>query len=257
MALAPFSADTLATISVIERHSARSWPALYVTQHHGWELRLSPALASRRVNSLNAVTPEAGRFPSVLADAASLCAKRGVKFHIRVLPLAGNEASEHLESLGISGAAETTVKSVSLDREFPVDPRVTIATSMTDEWLDTYLAAEWHADGEREVIKAALVSVQMPQAFAIAYDGGIPCAVGRGVVENGWLGIYQIATLPDARRRGFGNGVMTALLKWGKSLTAQNAYLQVVSANGPARALYNALGFQPLYTYDYWTVPLI
>ena len=107
------------------------------------------------------------------------------------------------------------------------------------------------------MIKAALASVQMPQAFAVAYDDGIPYAVGRGVVENGWLGIYQIATLPDARRRGFANCVMTALLKWGKSQTAQNAYLQVVSANGPARALYNALGFQPLYTYDYWTVPLI
>ena len=255
MASASFSDDQLATISVIERHSARSWPALYVTQHHGWELRLSPALASRRVNSLNAVTPEAGQFPDVITEAASICAKKGVKFHIRMLPLAGNEAVEHLQALGVSGAAETTVKTVSLDREFPVDPRVTIATSMTDEWLNTYLAADWHADGEREVIKSALASVQMPQTFAMAYDGGVPCAVGRGVVENGWLGIYQIATLPDARRRGFANGVMTALLEWGKSQTAQNAYLQVVSGNAPARTLYKGLGFQPLYTYDYWTVP--
>ena len=256
MAIASFSADALATISAIERHAARSWPAPYVTQHHGWELRLSPALASRRVNSLNAVTPEAGRFPAALAEAASICSKRGVKFHVRMLPLAGDEAVAHLESLGVSGAAETTVKTVLLDREFPIDPRATIATSMTDEWLDTYLAADWHADGEREVIKTALASVQMPQAFAMVYDGGMPCAVGRGVVENGWLGIYQIATLPDARRRGFANGVMTALMNWGRSQAAQNAYLQVVSANGPARALYNGLGFQPLYTYDYWTVPL-
>ena len=256
MVFPSFSPETLATISVIERHSARSWPALYVTQHHGWELRLSPALASRRVNSLNAVTPEAGRFPAALEEAASLCKKRGVKCHIRMLPLAGNEALEHLVSLGLSGAAETTVKTVSLDRDFTVDPMARIASVINDEWLNTYLAADWHADGEREVIKTALASVQMPQAFAIAYDGGIPCAVGRGVVENGWLGIYQIATLPDARRRGFANGVMSALLNWGKSQTAQNAYLQVVSTNVPARAMYDGLGFQPLYTYDYWTVPL-
>ncbi len=247
--------DRLATIGAIERHSAQAWPAPRVTQYHGWELRLSPALASRRVNSLNAVSPEAGRFPDALQQARSACAQTGVACHVRMLPLAGSDAVEHLRSLGISGAAETTVKTMALDRAFPIDARVKLATVLTDEWLDTYLAVEYHADGERAAIRAALTTIPFPQAFVIAYDEGRPSAVGRGVVHEGWLGIYQIATLPDARRRGLAHGVVTALLEWGRGIAARCAYLQVVTSNGPARALYQSLGFEPLYTYDYWTLP--
>jgi len=49
---------------------------------------------------------------------------------------------------------------------------------------------------------------------------------------------------------------MIALLEWGRTKGADTAYLQVESENLGARKLYSSLGFQPLYTYDYWTVPL-
>jgi ribosomal protein S18 acetylase RimI-like enzyme len=250
----PVSDDRLAVISAIENHGFRSWPALRVSHHYGWELRLSPALASRRVNSLNAIAPEVGRFPDVLQEAVQICNAAGVQCHVRLQPMAGKEAQANLSARGLTPAGETTVKIRSLNQAFPQDGRVNVNAELTDEWLDTYLQADWHADGERPHIASALASVQMPQAFAIAYDEGRPCAVGRGAVANGWLGIYQIATKQASRRRGLGQGVVTALLNWGKSLSAENAYLQVVSRNLPARGLYRGLGFEPLYTYDYWTI---
>lgn len=255
MALVPGSDDWLATLRAIEHHSARAWPARHVTQHYGWELRLSPALASRRVNSLNAVAPEPGRFSNALADALSVCRRQGLPCHIRMLPLAGQEAVDHLRTLGLCGESETTVEVLPLEDRFSSDARVRVSPTLTDEWLDTYLAAEPHADGERDEIAFALRSVRHAQAFVVVHDGGQAFAVGRGVVADGRMGIYQIATLPEARRRGLAKAVVIALLDWGKSLAADTAYLQVVTKNVAARALYEGIGFRPLYTYDYWTVP--
>lgn len=247
--------DWLATVRAIESHSARAWPARHITQHSGWELRLSPALASRRVNSLNAVAPDPGRFSDVLAEAASVCRRQGLPCHVRMLPLAGKAAFDHLRTLGLRGEGETTVEILPLRVHFPSDLRARISPTQTDEWLDTYLAAEHHADGEREEIACALNAVASPQAFVVAYDHGKAVAVGRGVVADGRLGIFQIATLPEARRRGFARAIVTALLNWAIGLSAEDAYLQVVSTNKAARALYEGIGFKPLYTYDYWTVP--
>jgi ribosomal protein S18 acetylase RimI-like enzyme len=249
------SLDRVAAISRIERHSAQAWPAPYVTQHYGWELRRSPQLASRRVNSLNAVSPEPGRFAEALAEAQSICDAAGTACHVRLVSVAADEAKQHLRASGLSGAAETTVKTIALDQDFPVDPRVSVDQRLSDEWLDTYLQADQHDEAERAALKAALATVNGQQGFAIAHIDGLPQAVGRGVVQDGYLGIYQIATLPHARRKGLGSAIVTALMKWGKQHAAQTAYLQVVSTNLPARALYRRLGFAPFYSYDYWTMP--
>jgi N-acetylglutamate synthase len=71
------------------------------------------------------------------------------------------------------------------------------------------------------------------------------------VVEQGWLGIFCMGTLPAFRRQGAANAILRTLAIWAQLYDAQNAYLQVMDENRPAQALYGRVGFTTLYHYYY------
>jgi GNAT superfamily N-acetyltransferase len=73
------------------------------------------------------------------------------------------------------------------------------------------------------------------------------------VAERGWLGLFCMATLPEARRCGVATRALRALVGWGLGQGCTRAYLQVEEDNAAARALYEGLGFATLYGYHYRT----
>jgi len=249
-------ADFLGRVRRIEDHSAKAWPAQSSTSLFGWELRLAPQLSSRRPNSLNAVAPQPGQFLDALREAQQIYRAKGAPCIVRLQPLADEEAGEYLRGCGLSPQSDTTVETIALSGTYSTDPRIRLSEDGVQSWIDTYADVHGYGGSERAGIAAHLALVPIPQVFAVAFEEGNPCAVGRAALENGLLGLFQIATLPKARRKGLGRAVMIALLEWGRTKGADTAYLQVESENLGARKLYSSLGFQPLYTYDYWTVPL-
>ena len=76
-------------------------------------------------------------------------------------------------------------------------------------------------------------------------------ACGIGVLESGYLGIFDLITNPMQRRRGYATAIIQGLLQWGIDKGAFFAYIQVVKANIPARNLYEKLGYEPMYEYWY------
>ena len=76
--------------------------------------------------------------------------------------------------------------------------------------------------------------------------------LGRGVVTEGWLGIFGMVTTAEHRGTGVGASVLAELIRLGKEIGATGAYLQVETVNTAALALYAAAGFEPVYEYDYW-----
>ncbi|MFN8562377.1 MAG: GNAT family N-acetyltransferase [Anaerolineae bacterium] len=74
---------------------------------------------------------------------------------------------------------------------------------------------------------------------------------GRGSLDHGWVGPYEVITDACFRQQGFGRQVMQHILRWGIDRGAHSAYLQVVAENQPARRLYERLGFREQYRYWY------
>jgi GNAT superfamily N-acetyltransferase len=80
---------------------------------------------------------------------------------------------------------------------------------------------------------------------------GQSVAIGLGVIEHGWMGLYSLVTAPHARRQGYASTVIGALYDWARNNGATRAYLQVHSTNANALRLYEKLGYRPLYEYWY------
>ena len=75
-------------------------------------------------------------------------------------------------------------------------------------------------------------------------------ACGLGVLERGYVGLYDIYVDASCRRRGLGGDICTAIMQYGKSMGCHTAYLQCLTDNLGARALYDLLGYHE--TYHYW-----
>jgi len=91
--------------------------------------------------------------------------------------------------------------------------------------------------------------------FGAIFVDGVDVACGVAVLERELVGLFDIVTHPSARRLGHARALVESLLGWGQRAGALHAYLQVVEANGPARALYEQLDFENLYEYWYRVAP--
>jgi GNAT superfamily N-acetyltransferase len=139
-------------------------------------------------------------------------------------------------------------------------PRIT--TTLEDRpdpnWLKLYRSGSLPSVASR-VLGAGDPNVR----FATVYEGddatGTPLAIGRVVlaVSPGaagparWAGLTAIETAPAARRRGLAKLVIGELLAWAGERGATDAYLEVATANAPAIALYESLGFTTHHAYHY------
>lgn len=117
--------------------------------------------------------------------------------------------------------------------------------------MAAWTACEGRSDAP-EHARAVLSRIEAATAYALA-DGGH--GLGLGVCEQGWVGLFCVATSPSARRRGVATATVDALLRWGAGLGARRAYLQVEASNAPALALYARTGFGRSHGYHYRVAP--
>lgn len=131
------------------------------------------------------------------------------------------------------------------------DTRVGIAPEADDAWFARY------RDGAgADPTARALLTRHERAGFAAVRDGGEVVAIGRGVVDDGWLGIAAVEVAPAARRQGLATAVVRALWAWGRERGATRSYLQVSSDNPGAVELYRTLGYWLHHDYRYRRQPV-
>jgi GNAT superfamily N-acetyltransferase len=97
---------------------------------------------------------------------------------------------------------------------------------------------------------------QPDQAWAGDYRGflglaaGVPVAIVAIVPAAGVLGVYSLATLPEYRRRGYGEAVLRAAVEQERARTGlEHVVLQSTDAG---YSLYRRLGFRDVAQFSVW-----
>ena len=133
-------------------------------------------------------------------------------------------------------------------------PEIAVAEGIDEFWVAEYAYA--HGDDElaRERLRSyghLLRRLGPSVATAVLPIDRKPAAIGLGVLERGWVGVFAMGTRPEARRRGAATAVLHALAGWARDQGADQLYLQVESASDAARQLYVRAGFETAYRYHY------
>jgi N-acetylglutamate synthase len=245
----PSTADELA----VQRIGALGVRSADTEQLGGWLLRADHGFL-RRANSVLPLGQLGMPLDEALARAHDWYVARGLPLRIATPTEARRLLDAELGERWWPIEVESQVLAARLDRvsapAAAATGAVTLDDAPDDEWLALYRGGEGLGDTAR-----ALLTRHDRVAFAAIRDGGRTVATGRGVVDEGWLGVACVEVAPDARRRGLASAIMTALWSWGREQGASRSYLQVESENAAALALYATQGYWHHHDYRYRVEP--
>lgn len=242
---------------LLEAAAFVAWPAERSVDVRGWHLRLDRGY-TRRANSANA-TSRSSRLSEADIDVIEAhFRQRGLTPTFRCpagLPTP-EDAAENDARLARRGYVACE-PSLVMTRALSVADAAADLSLAPDAatWLGAFQAIAGKAGTDQAAHRDILQRIAHPRAWAVRHHAGRPVCCGLGVMVDGVLGLFDVATAPDHRREGHARDLCRGLLAWGARHGAGTAFLQVVAANRPAVDLYWRLGFGVDYTYHYRVLP--
>lgn len=235
----------------------------------GWLVRLSPGKA-QRARSVQALADGVLPLDERLAAAARACAAAGVPLLLRVTPFSRPQGLDGaLAARGWTRHDETCV----LWRRLPPSAGAGApAADAAPRALPEGIVAEPCSGAAFAAAIGSLRASPPEQVLAHAErlqaspvpcgglclrrgPGGALLACAQAAQEEGFVGLYDVHTAPQARGIGLAQFMCERLLAQSSRQGAEIAYLQVDAANAVARRLYARLGFVEGYRYHYRVAP--
>ncbi|MFN8448966.1 MAG: GNAT family N-acetyltransferase [Anaerolineae bacterium] len=172
-------------------------------------------------------------------------------FKMTLAAPAGLEAALLARNYELTARPAYTLDLSSIEPQPDPGAEVIIEPTMSDEWAAANARLHGENPTRAAVINVILKRLAVESMFLRVCHDGETVALGRGSLDHGWVGPYEVITDACFRQQGFGRQVMQHILRWGIDRGAHSAYLQVVAENQPARRLYERLGFREQYRYWY------
>jgi GNAT superfamily N-acetyltransferase len=239
----------------IEQLTVNAWPGLREFVHNGWLIRLSDGF-TKRANSVQPLWSGAGADGDIrekIGYCEEIYRNAGLTALFKITPFAAPANLDRLlHAYGYDRIEPSSVRTVPLSGlARPASDGIEIERRLSGRWLS--LVADWlrYSDEQASAAERIMNAGPDAKAFFTLLHKSEPVACGMGVIEDGYVGLYEIVTRPDCRNRGFGKQLLLHILHWGAGNGAHTGYLQVADSNASAIRLYDKLGFKKVYAYWY------
>lgn len=237
-------------ITEIETLSFKALPALESRYYDGWLLRYADGY-TRRANSVNPIYESHEDIDLKISHCETIYTRKNrptiFKMTDAVYP---DSLDDVLTMKGYTKEAETGVYTLSFTEEYQLRDNIRIDTKLTTTWLNNFVRLNNITASNAKTLEQMLGLIPTQCGYLSLIEGEQVIGVALGVVDEAWMGIFDVVV--DANRRGKGHGrvIMQSLLSWGMVQGAEQAYLQVQADNIVATQLYQSLGFT--HQYNYW-----
>ncbi len=238
---------------LLEELALNAYPAYQTIYYDGWILRFTDGF-TRRANSIQPLYKSTLPVDEKISYCEALYASRGLRTVFKLTDVQHPTSLEAaLEKRGYKVEGETHIQTASLDAA-PApsgDAWAVLDTYMTPIWLDEFTRLRPLLAEDRDTFTRLQLQIAPRCGYVRLVVDGITTGLAMGVIERGWLGIYDVIVNPTRRGQGYGRQTMLYLMAWGSAQGASHAYLQVMAKNTTALQLYSGLGFQTAYSYWY------
>ncbi len=243
-------------ITSVETFAANALSSHKIEHYDGWRLRYNYEV-TRRANSVLAEKQGTKPLTQKLEYAETWYQNLGVKARFQLCPASQpSSLAELLIARGYSVHSGAKVQTAKLNKVVnkASNPNIKLvsSSSLNADWLNIYEQTENAPPDKAEVRKTMLECLQPKAKFMLAYLGSELAAVGLAVYEAGYVGVFNMATLPSMRKQGAATALLLGLAQWGETEGAEHIYLQVATENAGAQAVYEKVGFKTLYEYQYF-----
>lgn len=253
MQIAP-STDRLPLVRRLEAVGFRAWPAASVHYDGSWQVRLTGGYPSKRLNSVVPLDPSDTRdLPIRLERARKKFEAYGRPLLVRETPLMPLELRDLLSNEGWSVFEEVLVMTSSLDKIELPDTMDHLPGHDIGRFVEAYLKITGSNSALQAPLAEIITSIKPTVGLFLKEEvEETPQATVLCVQDNDLAGIMSLAVVPELRGKGYGAEMLAAAMRWARMRSARTAWLQVVSTNAPAIAIYERFGFTEAYRHRYW-----
>ncbi|MFB9329901.1 GNAT family N-acetyltransferase [Paenibacillus aurantiacus] len=242
-------------VTFIEELSLNHWPALSTLLYDGWVLRFAEGY-TKRANSISPLYADKLELTSKIDVCEQIYRENGLRPIFKLTDASPAALDRHLAERGYEQVDRTSVQTLPLDQlRDPQHAAISIEDHPSDAWIADFCRLNGSPADHQAVMIRMLGKIRTAAGFIRLYEEGRAVACGFGVIERGYIGLYDIVTDPSCRNRGLAEQMILHLLQWGKREGARFSYLAVVLNNAPALRLYAKLGYKEAYRYWYRCAP--
>jgi GNAT superfamily N-acetyltransferase len=253
----------LKSVALIEEHTDRSWPPLESVELSGWRMRWSGERKNHRPNSV--LPPiesplSSDEFVDRVSTVERFYSNRSGRALFQVIDHPSHQElvayllQQNYKRTEPSEVQQASIADIMRTRQVRAPgnvARVSILESLDESWIAAWRGLSQATAVDLQKFQKQLELVQFQGAFAMAQAGSRWVAVGRASYSDGWLGVFNMITVPELRGRGLAGQIILALADWGRSHGADKSYLQVNQDNFSAKRAYLRNGYHRLYGYYY------
>lgn len=240
------------TIKMIEDFSLNAWPSHQIQLYDGWLLRFS-YFYTHRTNSVEQIGPSSIPLEEKISFCEDAYRHWGTPAIFKISPLVDPAFESALLSRHYTVQHITEVMILDYGTYQPKESPVfvTLEHTINSRWLHGLFTLKGTTNAiHRRIVPFMYQAIPKETiAASITDENGQIAAIGLGILDRSYIGIYAIHVHPHYRRQGYARSICTALLNAGKQAGLNGAYLQVVYGNTAAKNLYSSLGFRDFYKY--------
>jgi N-acetylglutamate synthase len=239
-------------IRKIEEISMNAWPALETIHFDGWVIRFAQGF-TKRSNSVNPIYDSNLDIHYKIDHCESFYRSRELPVCFKISDIAlPPYLDSMLEARGYNHEFDVSVQLLNIkDFITYLDKNTRVLEITDDPWLNNYLKMNEMDPSVKNTLKSIIDKINLPKCLLTLMLDELAIGCGLGVVEEKFIGLFDIVIAKKYRNQGFGQILVENILRWGKSKGAEIGYLQVLAGNYPALRTYEKIGFREEYTYWY------
>ena len=236
----------------LEEIALNAWPAIETIQLDGWIIRYANGV-TKRSNSVNPIYASSQNVEEKIDFCEKFYRSKGIPVCFKITEIAQPFGLDQiLDAHGYAHKFDVLIQIMDISKfNVSFDKNIHLLEDTDDLWLDHYIKMNGSKPADKPVYKQIIDNIQFPKCLFTITLNEVVIGCGLGVVEDKFLGLFDIVIDPQYRNQGFGKLMVENILKWGKSKGAETAYLQVLADNAPAIRLYEKVGFKEAYRYWY------
>ena len=220
-----------------------AWAALQTLVYDGWVIRFAEGY-TRRANSVNPLYSSSIPIEKKLHFCENLYRSRNLPVVFKICPsVYPSQLDEKLSASGYQKDSLTSVQIVDLQAvHLQETPEAEIQEDLSNEWLENFCRMSAVSDVHRKTLQKILLNIVPSHCFVSLQSNDRVVACGLGVLQSGFVGLFDIVTDQNFRNLGYGRQVVMNILSWRIQKRARKGYLQVMLNNVPGSIYIQKLG---------------
>jgi GNAT superfamily N-acetyltransferase len=243
------------------------WPSAEVNEFGGWFLRHDPSVSYRRCNSayagINITTESLDHLLNHVYHAYTQTEKTPFIYTTELSQPSGLQQKLR-EGNRAHFSLKTDVMVIHKPSNFSLQktilpPNLTLSEIDHEEEMIGFYEPYSNSYGKTKAEEQAYVHFfkrlgrKLDASFLLLKKENEIIGCGIGIYYEGCYGIFGMGINSSFRNKGYGGLILNELLLLGVKKEAKAIYLQVVADN-PAVRLYQRVGFEKLYSYEYYEI---